>query len=155
MSKYNTIHIFGYGETQVICEASNIKANNIDLKTLASAVDEIFSHAPANYQGTKEYFKIDIFEGSNVRFFPKQDGIQGFTVPFFNQVALPAKPVDAPPAPIAEGEAAPVVEPVIEYENVPVINASLIDALVDEVIAVDAAPAPATPAVDVSDAAHV
>ena len=59
--EYNTIHIFGYGETQLIGKDLNSKVET-SLLTLADAVDSnVFSKKPTDNTSTIDFHSINIF----------------------------------------------------------------------------------------------
>lgn len=55
-----TIHIFGYGEAQVISETVNFKAKVADFTKLKTVIDNIKSKKPAD-KTTGDYHAINIF----------------------------------------------------------------------------------------------
>lgn len=61
MEKYNTIHIFGYGQDQLITDTEN-KLVDSDLCPSAQAVvDMIYTHKPVDNAATLNYRTINIF----------------------------------------------------------------------------------------------
>jgi hypothetical protein len=58
---YNTLHIFGYGESQVITDTINKKAPNEDLADVQSVVDMVYALKPADSPATADYRNINIF----------------------------------------------------------------------------------------------
>ncbi len=58
---YNTLHIFGYGESQVITDTINKKAPNEDLADDQSVVDMVYALKPADSPATSNYRNINIF----------------------------------------------------------------------------------------------
>jgi len=56
-----TIHIFGYGEAQIISDAVNFKAAVESFTTLKAVVDDIKSKKPADVKAV-EYHAINIFD---------------------------------------------------------------------------------------------
>lgn len=61
MSIYNTLHIFGYGETQVITETENKKAATDSIVGVQALVDNLYSKKPADNPATSDYRVISIF----------------------------------------------------------------------------------------------
>ena len=61
MSIYNTLHIFGYGETQVITDKQNKKVATDSIVGAQDLVDEIYSKKPAGNPATSDYRVISIF----------------------------------------------------------------------------------------------
>ena len=58
---YNTLHIFGYGETQVITDTQNKKAPNKDLAADQSVIDMVYALKPSGNPATANYRNINIF----------------------------------------------------------------------------------------------
>lgn len=77
-----TIHIFGYGETQVIGENTNKKVLSTPLTKLQAVVDEIFSKKPNGNNATALYHAINIFKGNFADFIPKTKGEKSFRVKY-------------------------------------------------------------------------
>lgn len=67
MSTFNTIHIFGFGNTQIIKENLNKSVKSADLTTLAAFVDSIKAQKPEDVVEA-EYHVIHIFSGNSVRY---------------------------------------------------------------------------------------
>jgi len=61
MATYNTLHIFGYGETQLIGDGFNKKVNSSELTTLQAVVDNVWSTKPADSDASLSYHAINIF----------------------------------------------------------------------------------------------
>jgi hypothetical protein len=68
MKQFSTIHIFGYGETQIIGETNNGKILSSSLTTLVPFVDHIKTFLPESGVTLTDYHVIHIFEGSDVRY---------------------------------------------------------------------------------------
>ena len=68
MKQFSTIHIFGYGETQIIGETNNGKIPSSSLTTLVSFVDHVKTFLPESGVTLTDYHVIHIFEGSDVRY---------------------------------------------------------------------------------------
>lgn len=68
MKQFSTIHIFGYGETQIIGETNNGKVPSLSLTTLIPFVDHIKTFLPESGVTLTDYHVIHIFEGSDVRY---------------------------------------------------------------------------------------
>lgn len=58
---YNTLHIFGYGESQVITDTENKKAPNEYLADVQSVIDMVYALKPADSPATANYRNINIF----------------------------------------------------------------------------------------------
>ncbi len=70
MSTFNTIHIFGFGDTQIIKEDINKSVKASELTTQTVFVDAIKTLKPADVVLT-DYHVIHIFEGNSVRYLGK------------------------------------------------------------------------------------
>ena len=71
--EWAVIHIFGYGETQIIGEGINKKFLTTELFKVQDVVDYIYSLKPESNTTSKEYHLINIFKNSRVSFLPKSD----------------------------------------------------------------------------------
>ena len=86
MKSWSTIHIFGYGESQIIGTGDDDKgfSNKVptsSLTTVSAFIDELFTHKPADNTSVKtEYHKIDVFHNHITRFVPKGEDVKGFEV---------------------------------------------------------------------------
>lgn len=69
MSTFNTIHVFGFGDTQVIGE-TNGTVKSAELTKLAALVDHIKTFKPEDVTLT-DYHVIHIFNGMDVRYLGK------------------------------------------------------------------------------------
>jgi len=58
---YNTIHIFGYGETQVITDTENKKSPNDSLISLQAVINNVYSFKPSDNPSISDYRNINIF----------------------------------------------------------------------------------------------
>jgi hypothetical protein len=63
MAIYNTLHIFGYGETQVITDKENKKVATDSIVGVQLVVDDIYSNKPSDNPATTDYRVISIFNG--------------------------------------------------------------------------------------------
>ena len=61
MAIYNTLHIFGYGETQVITDKENKKVATDSIVGVQALVDDLYSKKPADNPATSDYRVISIF----------------------------------------------------------------------------------------------
>lgn len=80
MAEFSTLHIFGYGESQVIGKDYNVKAPNSELTGLQAVVDNVYSKKPADSTATTDYHAINIFHDMFADYQPKQG--EGFRVPY-------------------------------------------------------------------------
>lgn len=60
---YNTLHIFGYGETQVITDTESKKVASDLLSDVQPVIDNIYSIKPADSDAGTDYRTINIFNG--------------------------------------------------------------------------------------------
>ena len=60
MAIYNTLHIFGYGETQVITDTKNKKVATDSIVGVQLVVDDLYSKKPADNPATTDYRTITI-----------------------------------------------------------------------------------------------
>ena len=80
--KLNVIHIFGYGECQIISDTVNFKANVSEFKKLQAVIDDVKSLKPAEVD-MKEYHAINIFGGKKADYLSKEsENKGGFSVKF-------------------------------------------------------------------------
>ena len=80
----STLHIFGYGETQVIGKDGetpvNKKVASSSLTGVQAVVDNVYSKKPADNTSTSDYHAVNIFNNMFADFQPKEG--EGFRVPF-------------------------------------------------------------------------
>lgn len=67
----STIHIFAYGEAQIISKDLNYKTDKTKFSKLQAVVDNIKSKKPADVQ-VSEYHAINIFDGQRVSYLAKE-----------------------------------------------------------------------------------
>jgi hypothetical protein len=60
MAIYNTLHIFGYGETQVITDTENKKVATDSIVGVQLVVDDLYSKKPSGNSATTDYRTITI-----------------------------------------------------------------------------------------------
>jgi hypothetical protein len=60
-TEWSTLHIFGYGETQLIGTDSNKKVPSSVLSSLQAVVDNVYSFKPEGNTANEEYHAINIF----------------------------------------------------------------------------------------------
>lgn len=74
----NTIHIFAYGEAQIVSKDLNYKTAVSRFKKLQEVIDNVKSKRPADVTA-KDYHAITIFENMKVAYLSKQkEGSYGF-----------------------------------------------------------------------------
>lgn len=80
----STLHIFGYGETQVIGQDGttpvNKKVASSELTGVQAVVDDVYSHKPVDNPATNDYHAVNIFNNMFADFQPKEG--ESFRVPF-------------------------------------------------------------------------
>jgi hypothetical protein len=81
---YNTIHIFGYGETQLISSDSNKKVATSILTKLQAVIDNVYSKKPADNNAGTEYHAINIFNNMFADYLPKARDEKCFRVEYKN-----------------------------------------------------------------------
>jgi Ca2+-binding EF-hand superfamily protein len=76
-----TIHIFGYGETQINSEDLSVKVATSSLNAVTPLVQAIFDKKPIDNESTIDgYHAINIFGYNDVRWMSKEENIEGFNV---------------------------------------------------------------------------
>lgn len=73
MQAFSTIHVFGYGETQIIGTGANKKVLSSTLTTLPAFVAYVKSKLPAGIVLT-DYHVIHVFNNLDVRYLGKPTG---------------------------------------------------------------------------------
>lgn len=77
MENNSTIHIFGYGETQINSKNLSIKVATASLTKVQAIIDALWSKKPAENEATeKAYYAINIFNKKDIRWQSKQ----GFSI---------------------------------------------------------------------------
>ena len=61
MGNYNTLHIFGYGECQVITDTENKKVPTSDCPSAQDVVNMVYAFKPADNPSTSNYHAVNIF----------------------------------------------------------------------------------------------
>ena len=77
---WSTLHIFGYGETQLIGDNYNKKVATSSLTTVQPVVDNVYSFKPEGNTATEDYHAINIFNDMFADWQPK-DG-EGWRVQY-------------------------------------------------------------------------
>jgi hypothetical protein len=77
---YKTVHIFGYGETQIIGEDYNKKTSTSGLTKVQAVIDDVWSKKPQNSDASQDYRAINIFEGMFSDYQPNTG--KGYRTPF-------------------------------------------------------------------------
>lgn len=73
MLPFNTVHVFGYGESQIIGTGANKKVASTSLPALAAFVDYVKTKKPAEVVLT-DYHVIHVFNDMDVRYLGKPTG---------------------------------------------------------------------------------
>lgn len=58
---YNTLHIFGYGECQVITDTENKKVPTSECPSAQAVVDMVYALKPVDNPATLNYHAVNIF----------------------------------------------------------------------------------------------
>lgn len=81
-TKWSTLHIFGYGETQLIGENLNKKVNTSVLTSVQAVIDNVYSFKPEGNTATKDYHAINIFNNMFADWQTAQQGVDGWRVQY-------------------------------------------------------------------------
>lgn len=68
MTNFSTIHIFGFGDTQIIGDTVNGIVPSLELTTLTAFVDHVKTFLPATGVTLTDYHVIHIFNNMDVRY---------------------------------------------------------------------------------------
>jgi hypothetical protein len=82
MKNFNTIHIFGYGETQLISSDSNKKVATLTLTKVQAVIDNVYSKKPADNNAGTDYHAINIFDNMFADYLPKTRDEKSFRVEY-------------------------------------------------------------------------
>jgi hypothetical protein len=91
-TEWSTLHIFGYGETQLIGNDFNKKVPTSVLTTVQAVIDNVYSFKPEGNTATKEYHAINIFNNMFADWQTAQQGVEGWRVqyPELDAIAIEA-----------------------------------------------------------------
>ena len=81
-TNWSTLHIFGYGETQLIGENLNKKVSTSALTTVQAVVDNVYSFKPEGNTATEEYHAVNIFNDMFADWQTSQQGVEGWRVQY-------------------------------------------------------------------------
>lgn len=81
-AQWNTIHIFGYGETQIIGNGTNKKVPTSLLTFVQAVIDNVYAQKPTDNDSSVEYHAINIFNNMFCDYQPKTG--EGFRTQFEN-----------------------------------------------------------------------
>jgi len=105
-SKFQTIHIFGFGMVQVIGNDLNVQCPISDVQLKANAcIDDVWSKKPIDSNITnKNYHAINVFDGMFADWQPKTQGENSYRTPYSELSnalfqALAQAVIDAQPTP--------------------------------------------------------
>ena len=79
---WDTLHIFGYGEVQLIGKDVNIKVPASALTTLAAVVANVYSFKPEENTATEDYHAVNIFNEMFADWQTKDQAAKGWRVQF-------------------------------------------------------------------------
>jgi hypothetical protein len=90
MATWSTLHIFGYGETQLIGDKVNFKTATSNLLAAQPVVDDVYSHKPVDSDASASYHAVNIFNGMFADFQPNNG--TGFRVQYseLNEILIDA-----------------------------------------------------------------
>jgi hypothetical protein len=86
MSSFSTLHIFGYGETQLIGDKFNKKVKSSQLTTLQAVIDNVWSKKPVDSDASQTYHAINIFHNMFADWQPNSG--KGYRTPYAQLSAL-------------------------------------------------------------------
>jgi len=75
-----TLHIFGYGETQINSKDFSVKVKTNTLTKVQPLVDAIWALKPADSEAKQEFHAVNIFNFNDIRYMTK-DGFNVKTTP--------------------------------------------------------------------------
>jgi hypothetical protein len=90
MATWSTLHIFGYGETQLIGDNFNYKTSTSNLASAPAVVADVYSKKPAGSDASSDYHAVNIFNDMFADYQPNSGS--GFRVQYaeLNQVLIDA-----------------------------------------------------------------
>lgn len=92
MATWSTLHIFGYGETQLIGTDFNKKVPTSALTTAQAVVDNVYSFKPEGNTATEVYHAINIFNDLFADWQTSEPNVEGWRVQYAD---LDATAIDA------------------------------------------------------------
>ena len=63
MENYNTLLIFGYGQTQLITDTETKIVDSSTLPSLDAVIEDVYANKPANNKSSTDYTRIAIYNG--------------------------------------------------------------------------------------------
>ena len=90
MATWSTLHIFGYGESQLIGDNFNYKTSTSNLASAPAVVADVYSNKPAGSDASADYHAVNIFNDMFADYQPNSGS--GFRVQYaeLNQVLIDA-----------------------------------------------------------------
>lgn len=90
MATWSTLHIFGYGETQLIGDNFNYKTSTSNLASAPAVVADVYSKKPAGSDASADYHAVNIFNDMFADYQPNSGS--GFRVQYadLNQILIDA-----------------------------------------------------------------
>lgn len=79
---WSTLHIFGYGETQLIGTDLNKKVPTSVLTTIQALINNVYSFKPEGNTATKEYHAVNIFNDMFADWQTSQQRVKGWRVQY-------------------------------------------------------------------------
>lgn len=79
---WSTIHIFGFGTTQLIGKDLNKQVPSLALTTLNAVIENIYSLKPTDVVASTDFHAINLFNDMNASWLPKTKEDKGFRVEF-------------------------------------------------------------------------
>lgn len=61
MENFNTLLIFGYGQTQLITDTDSKLVNSDELQSLNAVINDVYSKKPAGNKAQEDYIRIAIY----------------------------------------------------------------------------------------------
>jgi hypothetical protein len=77
-TEWNTIHIFSYGETQIIGKGINKKVSNDSLTKLQAVINHFYNKKPLDNNSTTDFHVINIFNDMFADYCPKEIKVKSF-----------------------------------------------------------------------------
>jgi hypothetical protein len=79
---WGTIHIFGFGTTQLIGKDLNKQVPSSALTTLNAVIQNVYSLKPTDVISSTDFHAINLFNDMNASWLPKTKEDKGFRVEF-------------------------------------------------------------------------
>lgn len=90
---WNTLHIFGYGETQLITDTINKKVATSGLTAAPAVVSGIYAHKPVDSTASSQYHAINIINNCFADWIPETG--ESFRVQWSDLTAQDLLDIDA------------------------------------------------------------